>query len=344
MATSHPITFSNIVKTTNAATGKLKQIHFEANEVDVSLMNSLRRIILSEIENVGFYFKVEDHLVNSDIRFIRNDSPLHNEFISHRLSMIPICLSEDVISSWDTNQYKFVIHAENNTNMLMDVTTEHFKIFDKSCKELSREFVKSVFPPDPFTKDYILITKLPEASIQTKENTGFHLEAYARKGIPKDCVCWNSVSTCAFSNTIDEKRVSAHVKAMTKGKSAAEAEKWIKEFNTLEKQRFYKMNKHNEPSSITMTVESECALNPVLLVSQASTILAKSLRHIVDALESKNDKVIFYTLMNSIPNLYCITIKGYTHTISNLLQAMLLNAYVRDEPADSTWKLDYIGY
>ena len=51
-----------------------------------SIINSLRRVLLSSIPSVGFRTEME----NSDIKILKNTTPLHNEFISHRIGMIPL--------------------------------------------------------------------------------------------------------------------------------------------------------------------------------------------------------------------------------------------------------------
>ena len=65
-------------------------IHFTINDISVPLANSIRRTILSDIPSVSF----DDTWIDDDdarsIRIVKNTSGLHNEFLSHRLSLIPI--------------------------------------------------------------------------------------------------------------------------------------------------------------------------------------------------------------------------------------------------------------
>lgn len=316
-----------------------KTISFEINDVDVSLVNSLRRIILSEIPNVGFFFKVSDHFVNSDIIFHKNDSPLHNEFMAHRFSMIPLCFNEKEISEWDMASYTFVIDVKNTSQSMMDVTTEHFDIIDKDGNAMPRSFTKRVFPPDEITKDYILLTKLPAHTESGDDSPAFHVEARAQKGIPKDCTAWNTVSLCTFFNTIDQDKVEAQLKSLTAGKSKEEAKKITTDFKTLQIQRFYKTNEFDEPKSLTMSITSECALTPKIIFTKACDILVHNLTTISNELTLDASKVVSYTTLNDVPNYWGFTIKGYTHTIGNLLQAMFMNKYVRDDKL-----MDYVGY
>ena len=135
------------------------EIEFKVKNIDTSILNSIRRVILSEIENVAFEFepyKTE----NPDVNIIKNTSPLHNEFIKHRLSLIPLCFDVDEINDFDKNKYKFIIQKSNNTNSLLDVHTGDIQIHNEKGKPYSKTFREKIFPKNPITDDYILITKL----------------------------------------------------------------------------------------------------------------------------------------------------------------------------------------
>jgi len=326
--------FTNNVLSTDA-----KTISFEINHVDVSVVNSLRRIILSEIPNVGFFFKVSDHFVNTDIIFHTNNSPLHNEFMAHRFSMLPLCFDDNEIKEWDINKYTFVIDVKNTTQSMMDVTTEHFQILDEEGNKLPPSFVRRIFPADNITKDYILLTKLPSDTQHTDQHPAFKVEAKAQKGIPKDCTAWNSVSTCSFFNTFDTVKSEAQIKILTENKTKDEKKEIIADFKTLQIQKFYKTNEYDEPSSLTMTITTECAITPISLFTQACDVLVESLSNISYEFTLDTSEVVSFVTLNEVPNFIGFTIKGYTHTIGNLIQSLFMNKYVRDEKS-----MDYVGY
>ena len=56
-----------------------------------ALVNSLRRVMLSEIPNVGFDQTPHEDVLLNRIRIVENNSALHNEFLSHRIALVPIC-------------------------------------------------------------------------------------------------------------------------------------------------------------------------------------------------------------------------------------------------------------
>lgn len=314
-----------------------KSITFEINDVDTSVVNSIRRLIFTHIPAVGFYFKLKDHYVENDMKIVKNDSPLHNEFLAHRLSLIPLNFTEEEIENWSEDDYKFIIKGElTNNQKRMDITTEHFEIFDKRGTKMPKSFVQRIFPPDSFTKDYILLTVLRSDTLSTKSKL-VHIELTAKKGIPIDCACWQSASTCVYYNTIDEEEASKALKALLDKKD--DRDNVTKEFNTLQKYRHFKKNHYGEPNSFTMTIESECAMKSERLFLKAIHICIEMLQSIQADFSKESPTSLKVEPIGEIPNFYLMTIHGHTHTIGNLLQSLIMNRYVREEQI-----LEYIGY
>lgn len=312
-----------------------KVITFDINDIDVSLVNSLRRLVFTHIQSIGFYFKLKDHFVENDMTFIKNDSPLHNEFLAHRLSLIPLHFSEEEIQNWTDGDYKFVLKKElTSSDQSTDVTTEHFEIYDKNGKQLPRSFVQRILPFNKITKEYILLTKMrPENN--TKKMV--HVELIAKKGVAIDCACWGTVSTCTYFNTIDEKDASKALKKLVTNEPTDKAV--TANFNTLQKYRHFKKNEFDEPNAFTMTIESECALKSEVLFVQAIKIFINMLEEVTTEFENTLSDTLKIEQIGEISNFYLITVNGHTHTIGNPIQAILLNKYVRD-----TKILEYIGY
>ena len=70
--------------------------------LEKSIMNSIRRTLLSEIPCVAF--RVEEG-TQKDIIMEVNNTSLHNEFLLHRISMVPIYLDPETYE----NQYLFYL-------------------------------------------------------------------------------------------------------------------------------------------------------------------------------------------------------------------------------------------
>ena len=115
-----------------------------------SFANSLRRTIISGVDTAGF--DTEDYETSS-IRVIENTCFLHNEFLLHRIGMIPI----NVINTkaFDTSKFKFILNVQNTGNVIMDVTTADFEVVNTETG--NKEDTLKFFPPNSITGENILI-------------------------------------------------------------------------------------------------------------------------------------------------------------------------------------------
>ena len=74
---------------------KANRHSFQIDNIDLSIINAIRRIILSEIPVVAFYGEDEP-----TIEILFNSSPLHNEFMIHRIGLIPIHINEEITENY----------------------------------------------------------------------------------------------------------------------------------------------------------------------------------------------------------------------------------------------------
>ena len=83
-------------------------LKFTLENTTASFANSIRRTIISEVDTAGF--DTEDYN-SSSVRVIENTYGIHNEFILHRIGMIPINVK-------DTSTFDMI-----NTNLLLMLRT-----------------------------------------------------------------------------------------------------------------------------------------------------------------------------------------------------------------------------
>lgn len=301
------------------------ELVFDIEGVDVSLVNALRRILLSEVPNVA--------IDPEHINIVRNTCSLHNEFLSHRLGLIPLCFDAEEIEAFeDPNQFKFVINVKNTTNGMLYVTTRDVKIHDANDRPMPDTFREKVFPKNPITGDYIIITKLKPNPSDIKNGDELVLEAHASKGVAKSNASWCPVSLCTFYNIIDEALVPAAFQEYAKkhgnlGLSDAELRN---RFNALEVQRCFKRNAMEEPCAFTFKLQSECRMTPAYLFVKAADVLANMVRDVAIQLDD-------YVFENT-NGMDVVIMPGYDHTLGNFLQATLYNIHVRGGA------LNYVGY
>jgi DNA-directed RNA polymerase subunit L len=330
------------------------KLSFTINDADLSIVNAIRRIILAEVPNVAFSFDASD-IEHTDIHINKNTCALHNEFLSHRISLIPLCYNENEINSFVDNSYRFVLKKQNNTYESIDVTTKDFEIYDSTGNKLSETYREKILPKNPITKEYILITKL-------KPN--LHDENTPPRGESIDIECiptvanamkharWSHVSQCCYGNTIDqdvanakfEDLVAQQEKELGSSLTKVEREQMHKRFNTLEVYRCFKKNKYDEACSFDFKIESETALRPAYLFFKACKILLDKVSKFADNLkDSTSNSTVTINVLSGVPNFYQVVVKNENYTLLNVLQSNIYNICMRQTPAQEN-ALDYIGY
>ena len=331
------MTFS--IKKVNINNNKLT---FEIKNIDVSILNSIRRIILSEIPNVAFEFEPYN-IDNQKIIIDKNTCPLHNEIIQQRLSMIPLNFTTDEIIDFETDKYNFVLKKKNKTDSIIDITTEHIEIFDDKNKKYDEKFIRKIFPSNKITKDFILITKLKPNIINKENGNEISIEMKATKDIAKNYSGFGYVSQCSYFNIIDEKQAQNVLEKKIqdgelKGLNKEEIVELEENFKTLEKHRIFFKNQYDEPSHFEFTVESECRVKPGYLFYKAIDIIDEKLNLLIKNIY--DDNIRFEKVENS-KNMYNLSINNETHTLGNLIQSLLFNNFIRENDKKD---INYIGY
>lgn len=339
-------TFTNI-------TSAGKKLSFTINDAELSVINAIRRIVLSEIPTVAFYFDAID-IEHNDITIYKNTCALHNEFLAHRISLVPLCFNENDINEFDVSKYRFVLKKDNTTYELMSITTNDFDILDDEGNKYPSSLKEKVLPKNRITNDHILLTKLkPNLYDETSppRGEGLHIECVPSLGTGAKHARWNPASQCTFGNTIDQDAADAafeeylkrHEAEVGRKASAEERELQRKRFNTLEMFRCFKKNKYDEANTFDFKLESECGLRPAYLVFKACKILIEKVQKFADNLSNKNSDEVNVTKLSGVEDYFMIEVKHENYTLVNLLQSMIYNICFREtKPALNP--VDYIGY
>ena len=174
----------------------LTRIKFDLRGVDLSVANALRRIMISEVPTMA----IDLVTINS------NTSVLHDEYLVHRLGLIPInsMKSDNFDYNRDCNceefcpkcSVKLMLKVTGDKGHSTDVTSDDLKIVDQFMQDY--EDVKTdIISPAMLYDEYgnieppIIITKLGE-------NQELDLTAIIRKGIGKEHSKWSPVATVAM--------------------------------------------------------------------------------------------------------------------------------------------------
>ncbi len=269
---------------------KTNRYSFHIDNLDLSIVNGIRRIISTNIPVVGFLGEE-----NPTIEVIENNGPLHNEFIIHRIGLIPINFNDTEIDNFDSNDYDFELKVENNDSQMLNVTSNDIDVIHKGDK-LTKKECEKLFPKNSLTGDYILITRL-------RPDEKLHINAKAVKLTVESHSGFSPVSLCTFQY-----------------KQTEEA-KNIK--NVLDKERTYHKNKYGDPTHFIFEIESECGLTPKYLVSKAIEILMNKLHKVIQDLDDIQTK--------RAKSGYEFHFKDEDDTLGNILQSLMHNSLVREK-------------
>lgn len=307
----------------------MDELTFEL-ESELAIVNSIRRIILSEIPTVALSF---DPLTdeNPDINIIINNSALHNEFLGHRLSLIPMCFNAQEIKNYDPANYKMHLKVKNTGTSIIPVTTKDISIFNADGKKYPSAFHERIFPADSITKDHILITKLRPNIYNPEKGEEIDIEFFGSVGIAKTHARWSPVSCCAFENVIDEVEAAKVLKEkLSQFEKESEKEAYKRRFETLDKYRIFHMNSRGEANRFLFKIESKCGMSSREIYDQAYEVLKAKL------IKFRDGSVRPVRIHNEKP-FYEIIIEDEDYTLLNVLQSLIYNS-------ENGKTIDYIGY
>jgi DNA-directed RNA polymerase II subunit RPB3 len=313
------------------------KLSFVIEDVDVSVVNALRRTVLSNIPNVAF-----DASDPESIHIMQNTCSLHNEFLSHRLSMVPLCFAPELIDDGRALKYRFTLKKANNTNTMLAVTSADFEIEDAATgRKLPLAEREAILPSNGITKSPILLTKLKPNFVDKSKGDALHIVAEPRLGTAKKHACWSPVSICTYFNVVDQAGVPEAFERYKQANPELDVETARRRFRSLAQHRVFRRNVHGEPNAFVFSIETECRMSPAYVFAKAVRVLQEQVNGILE--DFPNFKI---TDLNGV---YAMYMPGYDHTVGNMMQALIYNMYIRDAAAQSKTGnnielVSYIGY
>ena len=171
---------------------------FVLRGVPASMANALRRSIISRVPVVAFKGFPDPE---STVNITTNTSGLNNEILKQRFACIPIHLTD---RSVDLSNYTVSLDVSATDDARRTVTTGDFTIlWGEQRSQAPTAVVKALFPPDPITGDYIMITKLNPAIPGASPAERLALEAtmYWTEGSEGGTA--SAACTCSYAFTPD---------------------------------------------------------------------------------------------------------------------------------------------
>lgn len=325
-APGRPNVFQNVKKGGNVLKFTLAPTH-------VSYANTLRRAMLTMVEMACFDSNIhEESGATTDVKILRNSTPMSNEMLAHRIGLLPVHISDPL--KFNSEEYKFQLKVKNETKEPLDVVAGDIEVFRlKGSDEPERLASKEFFHPHPITGQTALLAVL-KAKVGTQAPEEIDCEMRAALGTGKQNARYIPTSQCAYMYTLDTdeerlKEVFVNWLQNYKKVNATELDsdptrkgELEREFNTMERQRCY-LEEDSEPYSFDFTVESVGVLSTGYIVARALEVL--------------KDRCIKYASIQAgdlPPNLkvvqtdksmrgYTFTFEGEDHTIGNLFQTWI---------------------
>lgn len=297
---------------------------FTLSGINVSIANAIRRIILSEIPINVFYTETyNDNKCNIEIN---NPPRLHNEIIKQRLSCIPIHEKElDILP----DKYILEVDVKNETDKTMYVTTEHFRIRNKTNGNyLTKEETTRIFPPSKKTNQYIDFVRLtPQIS---KELPGGHIKLQCEFSVSNAKVnsMFNVVSKCTYGNTPDLLKIDNIWESMA---AKLDSEESTKEEIEFQKRNFYMLDaqRHFVADSFDYTIQTIGIYDNIEIVKKGCAVLQNKFVDMIQMIDG--DVLSIVHSETAMANCYDVILENEDYTVGKVLEYVLYEKFYQGE-------------
>jgi DNA-directed RNA polymerase subunit L len=281
------------------------ELEFEISNIDISILNGLRRILISDIPILGF--KIDENLINIE----ENTTSLNNEIISNRIALIPINISEEYNENFDLNKNSFEVILDvkcENKLELQNITTDNFKIKKDGI------FIKN-------NKDYFNYNEISNEPIlihRIKNNQILKLNAKAVKDIGRNNASFSIVSGISVYNKINEE--------------SKETDIIKRERDIVENIYIFKFEIINK------------SISHLYLFKKALEIIIFKLDEIKLELSKNDSSLIEITNYLDYIDCFNINIKNENDTIGYIIQSNIFDKYIKNKKKFKEYECEYVGY
>jgi len=267
-------------------------------QCDVSIVNGLRRICMSEIPNLAFVQDKEQSQDNIKIKIIKNTSQYHRDVILNRLEFVTINMDAIEDEGFDFRLLEFYLSdpvnvkqpLKNTTNKILFVTIhQHFQCFYQG-QQLKEDTLKKICPFDSL---FMTLRPNEEILIQMTPSLGVGIN-HARWNI--SCVMYK------FGNDGDEQK--------------------SQQIDTNDQQMNYLGKDRKKPQFIILTIESIGKMASYRILQQGFDQLINSLKLIKFRI-STNEIPVQYD--QNMPNFMMVKLDQTDDTIGHIIQYACLN-------------------
>ena len=309
-------------------------MNFTLSHLNVSIANAIRRTILNDIPTVVLGTDIyQDNKCKIEI----NTGRLHNELVKQRLSCIPVHISNEKEMETFPQEYILVVDEKNDTDVTKIVTSEHFKIKQKDGDRfMSPDEVRSIFPPDTLTRDYIDFVRLRPHIGDSIPGEQIKLTCEFSVSTAKVNGMYNVVSKCSYANTPDMEKVdeaweTRQEKLAEENSTKDEIEFQKRNFYILDAQRYFTKD------SFDFQIQTIGVFDNKTLIKHACNILRQYFLTMYRNLES--EVIPIRSSLSTMENSFDITLMDADYTVGKVLEYILYDKYFEGQQI-----LSYCGF
>lgn len=309
-------------------------LSFTLSDTNVSIANAVRRTLISDIPSVVFHtFPYSEN----QCTITTNTTRFNNEIIKHRLSCVPIHITD---MSIPLENYLLVVNKKNESSVVEYITTEDFQIKDvKTDKFLSKGDRDAIFPKNSLTGHYIEFLRLRPKLASNLHGEELSLTCKFSVSTAKQNSAYNQTSTCLYKNTLDA--VAAN-DTWAKKEKTLKAEGMKATDIAFEKKNWYLLegNRNFIPDSFDFTIKTVGIYENRQLVKKACDVLVTSCTHVKQAVESDDTTVVsIKPSKTTIENCFDVTLHGYDYTVGKVIEYFLYSKHYEGDKM-----LTYCGF
>lgn len=296
---------------------------FTISGLNVSFVNALRRAIMSNIPVI--VFKTTPYEENKCTIIENTISGINNEFIKHRLSGIPIHITD--IKQTPLQNYIMELDVENKTDTIVYVTSGDFKVKNVvTDKYLSDVDLRNIFPPNDLTGDHILFLKLKPQLSDAIPGEAIRLKCEFSQATSGQDGMYIQACTCSYGNSPDGAAMDAQLAKEIQnwrnedGSTKEQIDLKIANWKLLDGMRYYIKN------SFDFIVESIGVYTNRELILLASNYLIDKLGEVRSLIESGDFRI--EASQTTIPNSFDIFLEhDEDYTVGTILEHLMYATY-----------------
>lgn len=321
--------------------------------LDKSISNGIRRTLLTDIHSVAFD---PDNIIIK-----KNTGSLHNEFLKHRISLIPLYIDPETYNYSLLFELKVIMNDDTTMNVYNgdfnvyplkneylekvesgdESTIEMLKKVDKNYynlnNPLSNARKKEIFRPFRFgnVDNYMLITELKDTGSEEDKQI-IDLYAVPNIGTTRVHSRHNNLPTVVYTFTKDTKAFDEHLKEMIEIDKVKNENKpqYSKSLTLKESERYFLRDMNDSPYSYDFKIQSNHYFDSPTLYKKSLDILIGRLHHIGEQLEiltTTPETSIFSIDKFKGDLLYQIVMLKEDDTTGNMIQSHMANKFLDGE-------------